>query len=159
MLRDLTLADALMVVGDMRPEDAACVRAVCGCEPGEWFAAERFSSSGPAWALLQGGEPVAIGGLNMPNDWTGVLWMVARPSISAASWRKALRATRTVLGNALAMDNTMRRHRVEAHVLSGWASAAAFAGRLGLEFEGVRRAAGAGGESIEIWAATSLPKG
>lgn len=158
MLRDLTLADALQVVGDMRAEDAACVRAVCGCEPGEWFAAERWQSSGPAWALVQGGQAVAIGGLNLPNAWTGVLWMVARPCMSAASWRKALRATRTVLSNALAMDNTMRRHRVEAHVLHGWSGASRFAECLGLRLEGVRQAAGAQGESIEVWAATARPK-
>lgn len=158
MLRDLTLADALQVVADMRAEDAACVRAVCGHEPGEWFAAERWQSSGPAWALYQRDEPIAIGGLNLPNAWTGVLWMVARPGMSASSWRKALRATRTVLSNALSMDNTMRRHRVEAHVLHGWIGASAFAERIGLRCEGIRRAAGAHGESIEVWAATAQPK-
>ena len=158
MLRDLTLADALQVVAGMRPEDAACVRAVCGCEPGEWFAVERWQSSGPAWVLDQHGQAVAIGGLNFTNDWTGVLWMVARPGMSPASWRKALRATRTVIGNALALDNSLRRHRVEAHVLHGWSGASNFAGRLGLQLEGIKRAAGAGGESIEVWAVTARPK-
>ena len=158
MLRDLTLADALQVVVDMRAEDAACVRAACGCEPGEWFAVDRWQSSGPAWALEQGGHVVAIGGLNLPNDWTGVLWMVARPGMSAASWRKALRVARTVIANALALENSLRRHRVEAHVLHGWTGASSFARRLGLQLEGIKRAAGSGGESIEVWAATARPK-
>lgn len=101
---------------------------------------------------------MAIGGLNFTNGWTGVLWMVARPGMSPPSWRKALRATRTVIGNALAPENSMRRHRVEAYVLHGWIGASAFAQRLGLRLEGVKHAAGAGGESIEVWATTAWPK-
>ena len=159
MLRDLTLADAVAVVSAMRPEDAACVRAMAGAEPGDWFAVDRWKSTGPAWALLQDGQPWAIGGLNLPNDWTGVLWLVARPGMRPHTWRKAVRATRTVLGNALDPENPLRRHRVEAHVLQGWAGASEFARRLGLQLEGVRRQAGAQGESIEVWAAVAAAKG
>lgn len=158
MLRELTLADALAVCADMRPMDAACVRAVCAREPGEWFAADRWQSTGPGWTLLQDGEPVAIGGVNLPNAWTGVVWMVARPSMRLETWRKGIRHTRTVMRNALQMDNEQRRHRLEAHVLHGWREASAFAQHLGLTLEGIRRQAGAQGESIEVWAATSRPK-
>lgn len=158
-LRDLALADALAVVADMRPEDAQCVRAVAGREPGEWFAVDRWQTTGPAWCLEQGGQPWAIGGLSFPTDWTGVLWMVARPGLSVHSWGKALQATRTVIGNALALDNPLRRHRVEAHVLHGWAGAARFAAGLGMQCEGIRRQAGAGGESIELWAVCGPVKG
>lgn len=159
MLRDLTLADALAVCADMRDEDAQCVRAVCGRESGEWFAVDRWQTAGPAWTLVQDGQPWAIGGLSLPNGWTGVLWMVARPGLSAQSWRKALRATRTVIGRALADDNPMRRHRIEAHVLRGWSGASRFAQHLGLELEAVRRNAGARGESVEVWVVLGDPKG
>lgn len=147
-LRDLTLADALAVVADMRPMDAACVRAVAGREPGEWFAVERWRTHGAAWTLLQDGQPWAIGGLSLPQPWMGTLWLVARPGLSAASWRKAMRATRTVLASAPRAGV----HRVEAYVLHGWSGASRFARGLGLECEGLRVAAGARGESIEVWA-------
>ena len=159
MLRELSLADALIVCSDMRPEDAACVRAATGRDPGEWFAVERWQSHGPAWSLLQDGEPWAIGGLFLRNGWTGVLWLICRPGMRAQSWRKALRQTRTVIARALDVSNPEQRHRIEAHVLQGWAGASGFAGRLGLALEGVMQQAGAQGESIEVWAATGPTKG
>lgn len=149
-LRDLTLADALAVVADMRPMDAGCVRAACGREPGEWFAVDRWQTHGAGWTLLQDGQPWAIGGLALPQPWMGVLWLVARPGMSGASWRKAIRATRTVLASAPRAGV----HRVEAHVLHGWAGASGFAEALGMELEGIRRCVGARGESIEVWAQT-----
>jgi len=147
-LRDLALADALAVVSDMRQMDAECIRAACGQEPGEWFAVDRWRAHGAAWTLLQDGIPAAIGGLSMPQPWLGVLWLVARPGMSPASWRKALRTTRTVIASAPRAGV----HRVEAHVLSGWAEASRFAEALGLTLEGVRAHAGSRGESIEVWA-------
>lgn len=150
-LRDLTLADALAVVGDMRPMDAECVRAACGREPGEWFAVDRWQAHGAGWTLLQDGRPWAIGGLSLPQPWLGVLWLVARPGMSGASWRKAIRATRTVLASAPRAGV----HRVEASVLNAWPEAALFASTLGLRCEGVRLNAGARGESIEMWARTA----
>jgi hypothetical protein len=158
-MRDLSLPDALAVCGDMRPEDAACVRAVCGREPGEWFAVDRWQTSGPAWCLMQDGQPWVIGGLSLPTEWHGVLWLVARPGMKPATWRKALRLARNIIANALSVSNPLRRHRIEAHVLHGWAGASAFAQRMGLSLEGVRRQAGAQGESIEIWAITGPVKG
>jgi len=150
-LRDLTLADALTVCQDMRPEDAACVRAVAGADPGDWFAVDRWRAEGAAWTLLQDGQPWAIGGLSTGQRWVGALWMVARPGLTAQSWRKTLRATRTVAAEALRAGQV---HRIEAHVLHGWTGASAFAQRLGLTLEGIRRQAGAQGESIEVWAKT-----
>lgn len=147
-LRDLTLADALAVVAGMRQTDAECIRAACGQEPGEWFAVDRWRAHGAAWTLLQDGEPVAIGGLSMPQPWLGVLWLVARPGMTGASWRKALRTTRTVIASAPKAGV----HRVEAHVLCGWDQASRFAEALGLVLEGIRAHAGARGESIEVWA-------
>jgi len=151
-LRDLTLADALAVCADMRPEDRACVRAASGEEPGEWFAVDRWRTAGPGWTLLQDKRPWAIGGLCTTAPWLGVLWMVARPGLTPQSWRKTLRATRTVLESALDPDGPHKVHRVEAHVLHGWDGASRFAQHLGLQLESIRRHAGARGESIEVWA-------
>lgn len=152
-LRDLTLADALAVVGDMRPMDAECVRAACGQEPGEWFAVDRWRTHGTGWTIVEGDRATAIGGLALPQPWLGVLWLVGTPGMSAASWRKALRVSRTLLATAPRAGV----HRVEAHVLHGWAGASMFAQRLGLQLEGIRHNAGSRGESIEVWAAA--PKG
>ena len=149
-LRDLTLADALEVCADMRPEDAACVRAVSGSEPGEWFAVDRWRTDGPAWTLLQGGQPWAIGGLSWQSRWCGVLWMVARPGLSGQSWRKLIRTARTVIAVS-STPGEQYRHRIEAHVLAGWGGAERFAAGLGLELEGTRRAAGCRGEDVQTW--------
>ena len=159
MLRDLTLADALAVCSDMRPEDAACLRAVTGKCDAEALAADRWRTHGAAWTMAQDGQPWAIGGLSLPTDWAGVLWLIARPGLRPQSWRKLLRHTRRVLAMATDADNPARVHRVEAHVLHGWAGASAFAQRLGLVLEGVRQQAGAGGESIETWALCGPVKG
>lgn len=158
MIRDLTLADALAVCSDMRPEDERCVRAIMGAEPGDWYAVDRFQTTGPAWTLLQNGQPWAIGGLTT-RGWSGLLWMVARPGLTSESWRKVLRLARTILRVACDPASPQYVHRVEAHVLGGWGGAAAFAGRIGgLQFEGTRRAAGARGEDVHIWAWTGPVK-
>lgn len=149
MIRDLTLLDACIVCSDMRPEDAACVRAATGREPGEWFAVDRWQSNGPAWSYLQDGMPWAIGGLTLVNDWAGVAWFLARPKLR--TWRPILRHMRAVIDAATREDNPQRRRRIEAHVLHGWAGASRLAGWIGLSFEGLRMGAGAGGESFEMW--------
>lgn len=152
MIVDLTLSDAMIVCADMRPEDAACMRAVRGEEPGDWCAVERWQSHGPAWTLLQDGQPWAIGGLTLLTGWSAVMWFIARPGLRDVSWRHVMRATRSVLERAAAEDNPERRHRVEAHVLFGWHGASRLVRRLGFRFEGIRHQAGANGESFEVWA-------
>lgn len=151
MIRDLTLADAVIVCSDMRPEDAACVVAITGQRPGEWFAVDRWQAPGPAWTLMQDGQPWAIGGLSMPNDWTGVFWFIARPGMRQASWREVVRRTRHVMQRAVDPTNPARRQRLEAHVLHGWTGASRLVDALGFQMEGIRRRAGSGGESIEVW--------
>ena len=159
MIRDLSLADALLVCSDMRPADAACVRAMTGQEPGDWFAAERWGSSGPAWALEQDGQPWAIGGVNLPQRWHGVMWLIARPGLTGQSWRKLIRETRKVLACLGDPAHPAYVHRVEALVLGGWPEAQRFAEALGFEFEGVRRALGARGEDVQIWARVGPVRG
>lgn len=157
-MRSLTLAGALMVTLDMRPMDAACVRAITGNDPGEWFAVERFQSHGVALELLQDGEPVAMAGLSLPNDWTGVLWLVARPALRLQSWRKLVRSARTVLARAGDPTHPEYRHRIEAHVLAAWPEAQRFVQALGFELEHVRRGAGSRGEDLQVWVRLGPPK-
>lgn len=151
MIEPLTLAGALVVTHDMRPQDAACVRAIAGSEPGDWFALERFQTHGVALELVQDGQPMAMAGLSMPNTWTGVLWMVARPGLRLQSWRKLVRTARKVLARAGDPANPEYRHRIEAHVLAQWPEAQRFVQALGFELEHVRRAAGSRGEDLQVW--------
>lgn len=155
MLVDMTLAHCVEVVANMREEDAHCVRAVMGMEPGEWFAVDRWQASGPAWTVLQDGRPQAIGGLALPNAWTGVMWLVAKPDTNGSSWRKLLRAGRTVIASAMDPDSPVHRRRVEAYVLGCWSGAQNFARHLGMRHEHTRFGAGAGGEDLQGWVATS----
>lgn len=152
MIRDLTLDDALAVVRGMRAHDRACVRAMLGEIDDEVFAVNRWQSDGPAWSLLQDGAPVAIFGLQLPNAWTAVAWLLARQAISATSWRNLMRHSRTVARNLMEPGNAAHRRRVEAYVMADWTEASAFAKRLGFEFEGTKRAAGSGGEDVQMWA-------
>lgn len=151
MMRDMTLMDAMTVCADMRPQDAECVRAMTGMEPGEWFAVDRWQSDGPAWTVDQNGQPWAIGGLNFTSRWAGALWMVARPGLSLHSWRKVTRVVRTVL-QITEPAHQLHRHRVEALVLANWPEAQHFASHLGLEYEGTRRAIGSGKQDVQTWA-------
>lgn len=151
MLCTLTLADTLAVVARMRDLDRRCVAAAMGEVSDEVFAANRWQTEGPAWSLWDDRGPQAVFGLTLVNGWTAVAWLVATDQMRRDSWRKLIRHSRTVLANVTDRANPNFRHRVEAHVLCEWTRASAFAQHLGLEREGTRRAAGAGGEDIEIW--------
>lgn len=159
MIHELTLDDALTVVRDMRERDRRCVEAMLGKVDDEVFAVDRWQTSGPAWSLHQDGVPVAIYGLQLPNAWTAVAWLLCRPRMSGTSWRKLVRHCRTVAGNVMAPGTAAFHHRVEAYVMADWREAAAFAHRLGFEFEGTRRAAGKGGEDVQMWAMVWPGKG
>ncbi len=158
MIEPLTLAGALLIAHDMREQDAACVRAIAGSEPGDWFALERFQTHGVALELVQDGQPVAMAGLSMPNTWTGVLWMVARPSLRLQSWRKLVRSARTVLERVSDPEHPEYRHRIEAHVLADWPQAQRFVQALGFVLEHVRRGAGSRGEDLQVWVRVGRPK-
>lgn len=153
MIRELTLADAVVVCSDMRPEDAACVRAVAGREPGDWFAAERFGTTGPAWVVEHEARPVAICGVSLSCPWVGVLWFIARPGMPLAAWKESVRLARRVIANAAGAGV----RRLEAHVLHGWEGAARLVRHVGFALEGIRRGAGANGESIEVWGLLCRP--
>lgn len=145
-LRTLTLGDALFVVQRMREWDRRCVRALLGDVSDEAFAVNRWQTEGPAWTLVQDGEPVAILGLSCGTPGVATAWMVATNAVSSRSWRKAISHSRIVASNVFEEGTGL--HRVQASTLGGWAEAAKFAQRLGFQHEGVRRRAGSGGEDI-----------
>ncbi len=149
-LLTLTLADCLRVVSRMRDEDRACCDAF-----GDWtvesFAISRFQAFGPAWTLTQKGVPWAIGGLSLPNDWTGVLWFVSRPDLTLDSARKFTRQARALLRLAGDASHPHFRHRIEAHCLSRWPEANRYAERLGLTKEGTRYQVGRNREDVNVW--------
>ncbi|ALV06701.1 hypothetical protein [Roseateles depolymerans] len=152
-LTELTLADAISVVGRMRDRDRECVRELVGEISDDDFAIDRYRSYGPAWALRdEAGMPWAIGGLTLVSGWTGVLWLVVADGLPLQSWRKLVRHTRTILVNAMDPLNEHGRRRVEAHVLASWPQAQALVAQVGMEHEGTRRAAGSTGADIQIWA-------
>lgn len=160
MLRELSLDDALHVARSMREIDRACIHALTGGITDESFAWDRFNTEGPAWSILgDDGKPVACTGLSFQTAWTGVVWLLATPGIGPHSWGKVMRLARNVLSNALDPRNTHYKHRIEAHTLAAWDGAADLAKRLGFAHEGIRRAAGAGGEDMHVWAMYGPKKG
>lgn len=158
MIEPMTLPGALIVARDMRPQDAACIKAITGQDPGEWFAVERWQTHGVQLQAVQDGQPWAITGLSLPNSWTAVLWMVARPGLRMETWRKLIRQARIVLATAGNPAHPEYRHRIEAHVLDGWAEASRFVRHLGFRHEHTRERAGSGGENIQVWTRLGLVK-
>jgi hypothetical protein len=149
----MTMADVLHVVQRMREQDRRCVHAMLGDIEDEAFAVNRWQTTGPAWAVCdEAGVPAVVGGLTLHNDWFAVAWLLAAPGLSPQTWRKVIRLGRTVLMNAANSRHAQYRHRIEAHVLAGWAEAERFAPRFGFRLEGVRRGAGSGGEDFQTWA-------
>jgi hypothetical protein len=151
VIAPLTLAGALIVCNDLRPLDAACVRAVAGQEPGEWFAVDRWQTHGVALEVRQDGMPWAVFGLSLPTSWAGLIWMVARPGMRLESWKKGIREMRRLLAQVSDPSHPEYRHRIEAHVLEGWTEAAQFVERLGFRHEHTRERAGMSGESVQVW--------
>lgn len=147
-IHKLTLADALIVVGNMREQDRYAAKAVMGNVGDEVFAMSRYQTEGPAWSMSCGLGPIAIFGLSMHTKWSAVAWMIATPQMTGESWRKLMRHCRTVLGNVDASP----LHRIEAHVMADWPEAIEFAQRLGGRYEGTRRKAGRDGQDVQIWA-------
>ena len=153
----LTLPAALEVCRNMRPMDAACIKALRGPFDPDAFAVDRWQTNGAAWQLVDDLGPLAIGGLHFTTAWSASMWFLARQRVDRLAptdetWRKLVRATRTVISNALDPDNEHARRRVEAHVLANWPAARRLVRHLGFELEGTLRQAGSGGEDFEIWA-------
>lgn len=157
-LDDLTLPAAIEVCRRMRPLDSACIAAMrgSGFDP-DAFAVDRWQTSGAAWVLVDDEGPLAIGGLTFTSGWAACMWLVAHERADSLaptdeSWRKLVRATRTVISNALNPASEHARQRIEVHVLAHWPAARRLVRHLGFEHEGTCRRAGSAGEDIEIWA-------
>jgi hypothetical protein len=127
----------------MRQVDADCLAAVSDGISHEQFAVNHWQGHGAAWTLLDGDEPVAIGGMRLPVPWCGVAWFVCTDRMTPALWKKLIRHGRIVLSNA-----SKHLRRVECHVLGSWTEATAFAQRSGFEIEGVRLGAGRDGQDL-----------
>lgn len=147
MIHDLTLEAALHVCRNMRELDRAGVRALLGDIPDDVFAVNRWQTDGPAWFLEQGGEPVAIFGIQLAHKTAGCAWLVCTERMS--SFKKLLRHCRTVRDNAFTRGG-MRR--IEALTLVGWPQAADYAAKCGMEYEGLRRCVGVNGETFQSFA-------
>jgi len=93
--------------------------------------------------LIDGGRPVAMGGVHQSVEWVGTVWMASSIHMRPASWKKLVRHGRIVLRNA-----AKSIPRVEAHVLSTWTQAEDFARRCGFVLEGVRHRAGREGQDV-----------
>ncbi len=153
MVRDMTLADALVVSLAMRKTDWDCIRAVTEITTREEFAVNRWHTTGAAYTLLLDGRPVAIAGVSQAVPWIGRFWMIATDEMTMQTWKKLLRGTRTVLKNAAKV-----MPRLEAEVLSTWTEAQDFAERVGFMPESVRCRAGRNGEDILIFTYQELLK-
>lgn len=156
-LRDLDLSAALLVISRMRAMDRACLQALLPGFSDEQFAVNRWQTDGPAWALVQDGEPVAIGGISFTNAWTGVFWLIATDAMRRKQWEFAIRTLDNVLARAQDPTNPAYRRRLEAYTLRDWPQACRFAASR-FECEGVKRGAGASGEDIVTWARVAQEK-
>lgn len=144
MVREMTLADALYVIARMRESDRRALAAACPGMTPEQFAIDRFGTDYRYTVTAPDGEPVAIGGARMSVAGTATLWMVATPRLREVA-KTCLRFGRRMAGGLLS-EGLARR--VEGAVLAGEGACERWAARFGLEFEGCRRRAGAGGEDI-----------
>lgn len=139
----MTLADALHVVHRMRESDRRALAAVCPGMTLDQFAMDRFGTDHRYTITAPDGEPVVIGGARMLTTGTAMLWMVATPRIVELG-KTVVRMCRRFVA---ALDEQAVR-RLEGSFLQGEDVCERFAARFGLEFEGVRRCAGAQGEDI-----------
>lgn len=140
MIREMTLADAVHVVHRMRESDQRALAAVCPGMTPDQFAMDRFGTDHRYTITAPDGEPVVIGGARMLTTGTAMLWMVATPRIGEIG-KTVVRMCRRFVG---ALDV----RRMEGSFLKDETVCERFAARFGLEFEGVRRGAGAQGEDI-----------
>ena len=157
--KTLTLADALQVSCDLRCNDREGITALLGGFDPEVFAMMRWQTNGPAWSLHHDGRPVAIGGVEFVNGWTGVFWMAAVSDITSESWRKLIRHTRIVVANITDPTHENFKRRVEAITIGGWDEAERFAQSFGFSYEGTKIAAGSRGEDLKVWAIAGPARG
>jgi len=147
MIREMTLADALHVIGRMRESDRRALAAVCPGMTDEAFAMDRYSTDYRWTVCAADGEPVVIGGARLTQSRTAMLWMVATPRLNAVIktvMRFAGRFCRELFVHDVA-------RRLEGSFIEGEAACERWAARFGMEFEGCRRKAGANGENIVIF--------
>jgi hypothetical protein len=139
----LDLKEALHIAEHMRRSDAECIRAMAGDFSANTFALNRWQTNGAAFAFYQDGIPVAMGGLAEANKWSAVAWFVACDGIRPESWKKLIRFSRKVFGNA-----ALRYRRIEASCIETWPAAMKYAQKVGFKQYAERGNAGRDGETI-----------
>ncbi len=145
-VREMTIDDALYVIRHMRASDRAAMRAIQPAMTDEQFAIDRLHTTF-RFTLLDGLTPTVIGGANVTPSGTAVAWMVATDQIHNVA-KPLLRTCRDFVK---ALFSEKHVHRLEGYVLAGVPECKRFAEAFDLEFEGIRRKAGANGEDILMY--------
>lgn len=145
-IRQMALADALYVIRRMRDSDKRMLRAL---QPGmslDDFAMDRMRATF-SYSLFNDDLPVVIGGANLMTSGVAVAWLVATDDICKVR-RPLLRFCREFTAHLFAEKIA---HRIEGTVIAGEPACERFAQFFGLQFEGVKRAAGANHEDVNIY--------
>lgn len=139
----LDLKAALHICENMRESDAESIRIMTGGFGVNSFAINRWQTEGAAFAFYQDGIPVCMGGLALSTPWSAVAWMVSTEGISDDSWKKIIRFSRKVLGNA-----ALKYRRIDAACLGTWPAANRYAKKMGFSRPVERLNAGRDGQTI-----------
>ena len=109
---------------------------------------------GPKWTILAGeaDEPIAAGGYTQERPGVWRSWMLARPSC----WTQYAEEVTSICNGAMEMMfSDFKAHRLETTCLASRAKARRWYERhLGLQCEGIMRAAGVGKQDVAIYAKT-----
>jgi RimJ/RimL family protein N-acetyltransferase len=150
-VRVLTLAAAVYVANDLRPESRRDVQAMAGEITAAELAINRFQAPGLAWSFHDAqGLPYACAGLESERPGIAAWWLMT----TAATQKHGLtlaRFGRNAVRNLFAAGEL---HRIHAFVLADWPGACRLAESIGLRREATMRACGIRREDIAIFAAT-----
>lgn len=143
MFEKLSLEAALHICNHMRRSDRECLESMIGDIAVNSFAINRWQTTGAAWAFYQDGVPVLMGGIAESVPWMGMAWMVSADGVSADSWKKVIRFSRTVFTNA-----ALHYSRIDAQVISTWPQAKKYAAKVGFKQMNIREKAGREGQDV-----------
>lgn len=147
MIVPCTLEHLLYIVANCREQDARAITAVRWDDDLEAWARERMQVGGPAYALMDGGVPVAAGGIALPRPGVFWAWLVATPGWKTR-WRTVVKAAKKGLQSLFEMEGI---HRIEAQCLADFPEAAALLTWLGFRREGIHPGWGKRGETFMTW--------
>lgn len=151
-IRPLTLANALLVAHEMRPESHRDVASTAGELAPDVIAMNRLCAPGTAWSFHCpiSALPFAVAGLEEERPGVLTWWMISTRKVEKHALTIA-RFGRNAVSSLLA---TGECHRIQAFVLADWPQACKLMEVIGLHREGVMRSAGIRQEDIAVFAAT-----